>query len=81
MSRKNEYQADEYAKYQGYGNALATALIKLRTGNLKEMDTDWLYSAYNHSHPTLPERLSALGYVSEEKISDIKSKVEEGIET
>lgn len=81
LSRKNEYQSDAYAMDQGYGNALATALIKLNNENLSEMDTDWLYSAYNHSHPTLAERLDALGYVSEAKIGDIKSKVEEGKET
>jgi len=26
------------------------------------MDADWLYSAYNHSHPILTERLRALDY-------------------
>jgi len=32
------------------------------------MDADWLYSAYNHSHPILVERLRALGYKGGENI-------------
>ncbi|GEQ71098.1 hypothetical protein JCM33374_g4779 [Metschnikowia sp. JCM 33374] len=75
LSRKNEYQADAYAKHQGYSNELATALIKLRTNNLDRMCNDWLYSAYNHSHPTTGERLSALGYISKERIGDVQSEV------
>ncbi len=31
------------------------------------MDADALYSAYNYSHPILPERLKALGYYGEKK--------------
>lgn len=76
LSRKNEYQADEYAKNQGYTEDLAASLIKLSTKNLSSLNADWLYSAYNHSHPILAERLSALGYVSKEKIGDVKVDVE-----
>lgn len=28
-----------------------------------------MYSTYHHSHPVLTERLSALGYVSKEKVA------------
>ena len=42
------------------------------------MDADWLYSAYNHSHPILVERLRALGYKGGEDIfADEKRKTEE----
>lgn len=75
LTRKNEYQADEYAKNQGYTEDLAAALIKLSTKNLSSLNTDWLYSAYNHSHPILADRLTALGYVSEKKIGDVKVDV------
>lgn len=77
LSRKNEYQADAYAKEQGYTDELAASLIKLSTKNLSSLNTDWLYSAYNHSHPILADRLSALGYVSKEKIGDVKVEVAE----
>lgn len=76
LSRKNEYQADEYAKSQGYSEDMAASLIKLSTKNLGSLCTDWFYSAYHDSHPILADRLSALGYVSKEKIGDVKLEVE-----
>ncbi|CAO1621310.1 unnamed protein product [Parajaminaea phylloscopi] len=45
---------------QPYDSLLAKALIKLHVQNLSSMHYDGLYSAYHHSHPTLPERLAAL---------------------
>lgn len=70
--RKNEYQADAYAKECGYSDELARALIKIASENLGSINADWLYSAYSHSHPLLAERLSALGYVSKEKVGSLK---------
>ncbi|KAI3402651.2 STE24 [Candida oxycetoniae] len=69
LSRKHEYDADKYARNCGYAEELSRSLIKLSTENLSSMNADWLYSSFHHSHPILPERLSALGYVSKEKIS------------
>lgn len=69
--RKNEYQADAYAKECGYSDELARALIKIASENLGSINADWLYSAYNHSHPILADRLSALDYVSKEKIGSL----------
>lgn len=84
LSRKNEYQADAYAEKQGYKDELATSLITMCTENLSSMNTDWLYSSYNHSHPILADRLSALGYKSESKVGnlhlDIEKKDEEKTE-
>lgn len=78
ISRKHEYEADKYAVDCGYDKELSRALIKLCHENLSGMITDWLYSSYHHSHPILPERLDAMGYVSTEKISiEKKEKVEE----
>ncbi|CAN6653376.1 CAAX prenyl protease 1 [Trichomonascus vanleenenianus] len=61
MSRTYEYQADEYATKLGYASELSQALIGIHVENLASVDADWLYSAYTHSHPILPERLRALG--------------------
>lgn len=33
------------------------------------MDADWMYSAYHYSHPILTERLKAVGWTSEHKVS------------
>lgn len=69
LSRKNEYEADAFAKEQGYSEDLCVALIKMLSENLSTMDADWVYSSYHHSHPILSERLGALGYVSKKKIA------------
>lgn len=34
------------------------------------MDADWLYASYHFSHPILPERLGALGWTSDKKVSN-----------
>ncbi|CAO3684337.1 unnamed protein product [Rhizopus stolonifer] len=59
--RKNEYEADAYALKLGYASTLRSALIKLSVKNLGGFNVDSLYSAWNHSHPSLVERLNALG--------------------
>lgn len=62
IARLREYQADQYAKECGYGDELCLGLIKMYSHNLKGIDTDWLYSMYFYNHPSLIERLNALGY-------------------
>lgn len=81
LSRKNEYQADGFAKLQGYLDLLATSLITMSTENLSSMNTDWFFSSYNHSHPILADRLSALGYKSQAKVGNIKLDIEKGDKT
>ena len=39
---------------------LRSALIKLNNDNLGYPIYDWLYSAWNHSHPPILERLAVL---------------------
>ncbi|KAF8475553.1 peptidase family M48-domain-containing protein [Kalaharituber pfeilii] len=65
LSRKFEYQADEFAVKLGYSADLAKSLIKLQIQNLATMDADWMYSSYHYTHPILPERLAALGWKGE----------------
>lgn len=67
LSRSHEYQADEFAAQQGLSQDLSKSLIGLHIENLSTMDADWLYSAYHHSHPILPERLRALNYKASKK--------------
>jgi STE24 endopeptidase len=66
LSRKFEFEADEFAVQLGYKKELAKSLIKLQIQNLSTMDADWMYASYHYSHPILPERLSALGWKSKE---------------
>lgn len=60
LSRKFEYQADDFAKGLGFSKELSKALIKLNIDNLGFPVSDWMYSAWNHSHPTILQRMSRL---------------------
>jgi len=76
LSRKFEFEADEFAVKLGYSKELAKSLIKLQIQNLSTMDADWMYASYHFSHPILPERLGALGWY-DAKRKDEKAKGEE----
>jgi len=60
LSRHFEFQADEFAANMGKAKDLKTSLVKLNNDNLGFPIYDWLYSAWNHSHPPLLERIDAL---------------------
>lgn len=60
LSRRFEYQADDFANKLGFSEQLGQALIKLNLDNLGFPIYDWLYSSWNHSHPTLLQRLDRL---------------------
>ncbi|KAL1302225.1 hypothetical protein AAFC00_002650 [Neodothiora populina] len=72
FTRKMEFEADKFGKDLGYSSELASSLIKLQIQNLSSMDADWMYSSYHYSHPILTERLKALGWSSERKVSGSK---------
>jgi STE24 endopeptidase len=78
LSRRYEFQADEFAKNLGYSTELAKSLIKLQIQNLSTMDADWLYANYHFSHPILSERLGALGWFGDSKVEtvDVSEKSE-----
>lgn len=61
LSRKHEYEADAYAKAQTAAEPMSGALQKLAEKNLSNYVPHPWYSAWNYSHPTLLERLAALG--------------------
>jgi STE24 endopeptidase len=73
LSRKYEFQADNFAQNLGYNTDLAKSLIKLQIQNLSTMDADWMYASYHFSHPILSERLKALGWTPSEKKSVLDS--------
>ena len=60
LSRKNEYQADEFAWINHDPKKLKNALIKLSRNNLSNLRPHPLYEFFNYSHPTVLKRLSAL---------------------
>jgi STE24 endopeptidase len=59
-SRKNEYEADAYARETYDGNALMNALKKLSVDSLSNLYPHPLYVFFHYSHPPLLKRLEAL---------------------
>ncbi len=60
LSRKNEFEADHYAKSTYDGNALQLALKKLSVDSLSNLYPHPFYVFMHYSHPPLLQRLAAL---------------------
>lgn len=60
ISRKFEYQADNYAKTTFSGQHLISALKKLSKKNLSNLTPHWLYVKIHYSHPPLAARIKNL---------------------
>lgn len=60
LSRRNEFEADAYARQTYSGAALASALKKLSVDNLSDLYPHPLYVFFHYSHPPLLERLHAI---------------------
>lgn len=61
ISRKFEYQADDYAKtIMGEPKSLSDALKKLSVHNLGELNPSKIYSSFYYSHPPILDRLHRL---------------------
>ncbi|KAL5382612.1 hypothetical protein DPSP01_006449 [Paraphaeosphaeria sporulosa] len=76
-TRSMEYEADAFAVKLGYAGELGASLIKLQIQNLSSMDADWFYSSFHHSHPILTERLKAMGWKGDRKVTAGNSADEE----
>jgi STE24 endopeptidase len=60
LSRRNEYEADAYARETYNGNALSNALKRLSVDSLSNLYPHPLYVFFHYSHPPLLRRLQAL---------------------
>ena len=58
--RANEFQADKFAWSQGHGDDLIKALVKIFKENKADLNPDWMFSLFNHTHPTLLQRVNAI---------------------
>ncbi|MBN1118560.1 MAG: M48 family metallopeptidase [Bacteroidales bacterium] len=61
LSRKNEYEADNYAKEHNLSDELISGLKKLSSNNLNNLTPHKAYVFFHFSHPTLLQRIRALG--------------------
>jgi STE24 endopeptidase len=60
LSRRNEYDADDFANETYDGQAIASALKKISTDSLANLSPHPLYVAVNYTHPPTLERLRNL---------------------
>ena len=60
ISRKHEFEADQYAAEQTQANDLVTALVKLYRDNASTLTPDPLHSAVYDSHPPASIRIAHL---------------------
>ena len=60
LSRKHEFEADEYAAQQAESDDLIAALVKLYQDNASTLTPDPLYSAIYDSHPPAAIRIAHL---------------------
>ncbi len=58
VSRRFEYQADDFAATYSSGAALVRALVKLYRDNASTLTPDPVYSVFYHSHPPPPMRVA-----------------------
>lgn len=60
LSRRNEFDADAFAKATDSATALASGLRKISTDALSNLNPHPLFVRFNYTHPPLKERLRAL---------------------
>lgn len=60
LSRKNEYEADDFARNTHEANALIESLKKLSVKSLSNVTPHPLYVFFHYSHPTLLQRIDNL---------------------
>jgi STE24 endopeptidase len=60
LSRRYEFEADDFARQQTGAEPLIQALVELYRENASTLTPDPLYSAFHDSHPPAPERVAHL---------------------
>ncbi len=66
ISRKNEYQADDYARRTVGVEPMVGALTRLARDNASTLTPDPLYALVHHSHPAVPLRVRHLRELARE---------------
>lgn len=61
LSRRDEYEADAYARSKANAADLVRALLKLYEDNASPLTSDPLYVRFYYSHPPITARAEALG--------------------
>jgi len=70
LSRKREFEADDFSFQYTSGEYMISGLLKLSKDNASNLTPDPLYSSYYYSHPPIAERVQSI----EKKLSQIGKK-------
>ena len=60
ISRRHEFQADEFARVHTGADPMVSALVRLSRENASTLTPDPLYALYHYSHPPVPVRIARL---------------------
>ncbi len=60
LSRRHEFEADDFAAEQTGARQLISGLVKMYRDNASTLTPDPWYSAFHHSHPPAPVRIAHL---------------------
>ena len=60
ISRRNEFQADDYARRHTGAAPMISALLKLARDNAATLTPDPVYALVHYSHPPVPIRIRHL---------------------
>ena len=70
MSRKHEFEADEFAAKNSSADELIKALVKLYKENASTLTPDPVYSSWYHSHPPALIRVQHLESLENNNIKE-----------
>ena len=68
ISRRNEFQADDYARRQVAAAPMISALVRLSRDNASTLTPDAVYALVHYSHPPVPLRIRHLHEAEEREL-------------
>lgn len=68
ISRRNEFQADDYARRQVAAAPMISALLRLSRDNASTLTPDSVYALVHYSHPPVPLRIRQLHEAEEREL-------------
>ena len=72
LSRKREFEADDFSFQYTDGEYMISGLLKLSKDNASNLTPDPLYSSYYYSHPPIAERVLSI----EKKLIQVKKQAD-----
>src|ERR1019366_187835 len=74
ISRRNEFQADDYARRQVAAGAMISGFLRLSRDNASTLTPDRVYALVHYSHPPVPIRIRHLHEAEPKVMHEAESK-------